>query len=104
MSLNIKNPHNYHPIFEKTSKNTSFQSIIDLLTSSKYKSILTVVAPVHTETLRQFWFNTEIESENNNPVAITSKVGKSVIRISPFTISTTFALDDLGGKTNFEKP
>ncbi|MFS7976359.1 hypothetical protein Hanom_Chr10g00891561 [Helianthus anomalus] len=103
MSLNIKNPHNYLTIFEKTSKYTSFHSIINLLTSSKYKSILTTDAPVHTETLRQFWFNAEIESEDNNTVTITSKVRKSVVRISPSTISTTFALDNLGGKTNFDK-
>ncbi|MFS7978768.1 hypothetical protein Hanom_Chr10g00919331 [Helianthus anomalus] len=103
MALNIKNPHNYLPIFEKTSKNTSFHSIIDILTSSKDKAVLTADAPVHTETLRQFWANAEIQYEDNKPVTITSKVGKSPVRISPSTISTTFSLDDLVGKTNFEK-
>ncbi|MFS7996294.1 hypothetical protein Hanom_Chr12g01128261 [Helianthus anomalus] len=74
MALNIKNPHNYLPIFEKTSKNTSFHSRINVLTSSKYRAILTTDALVHTETLRQLWANAEIQSENKQSFAITSKV------------------------------
>ncbi|MFS8008340.1 hypothetical protein Hanom_Chr14g01271541 [Helianthus anomalus] len=37
------------------------------------------------------------------PYAITSKVGGTLVAISPSTISTTFGLNDLAGKTSFEK-
>ncbi|KAJ0752139.1 hypothetical protein HanPI659440_Chr09g0320941 [Helianthus annuus] len=37
------------------------------------------------------------------PYAITSKVGGTLIAISPTTISTRFGLNDLAGKTSFDK-
>ncbi|MFS7888895.1 hypothetical protein Hanom_Chr00s000002g01600411 [Helianthus anomalus] len=103
MALRFKNPHNYLPIFEKTDKNTTYHSIIDVLTSSKYKAILTTNAPIYQDTLRDFWENAEIESQKKVPYVITSKVGGTLVAISPTAISTTFGLNDLAVKTSFEK-
>ncbi|MFS7905961.1 hypothetical protein Hanom_Chr01g00053821 [Helianthus anomalus] len=103
MELSITNPHNYLPILKKTNKNTSFHSIIDVLISSKYKTILTANAPIHQETLRDFWPNAKIESQKKVPYAITSKVGETLFQISPSSISIMFGLNDLAGKTSFEK-
>ncbi|MFS8018532.1 hypothetical protein Hanom_Chr15g01393161 [Helianthus anomalus] len=36
-------------------------------------------------------------------IAITSKVGGTLVQISPSSISTMFGLNDLAGKTSFEK-
>ncbi|MFS7996313.1 hypothetical protein Hanom_Chr12g01128471 [Helianthus anomalus] len=55
MELIIKHPHNYLCTFEKTYKNTEFHSIIDTLSSSKYKTLLTCDASISQDTLRDFW-------------------------------------------------
>ncbi|MFS8033638.1 hypothetical protein Hanom_Chr17g01571901 [Helianthus anomalus] len=103
MALTVKHPHNYLPLFEKIDKNTSFHLIIDVLTSSKYKAILTTNAPIYPHTLRDFWANPEIQSEKKVPYAITSKVGEKLVQISPSSISTTFGLNNQARKTSFEK-
>ena len=77
--------------------------MIDVLTSSKYKVILTADAPIFQETLRDFWANANIEEQNNVAVSITSKVGGESVAITPSTISTTFEVYDLAGKTSFPK-
>ncbi|MFS7895319.1 hypothetical protein Hanom_Chr00s002708g01703371 [Helianthus anomalus] len=100
MALIIKKPHNHLPNFEKTTKNTIFHSINDVLSSSKYKAILTGDASIHVETFRQFWANAEVQSQNKKPYAITSKVGETIVQISPSSISTVFALDDQASKTS----
>ena len=55
--------------------------MIDVLTSSKYKVILTADAPIYEETLRDFWANANIEEQNNEPFSITSKVGGELVAI-----------------------
>ncbi|MFS7953423.1 hypothetical protein Hanom_Chr07g00618431 [Helianthus anomalus] len=50
-----------------------------------------------------FWANAKIEEQKIVPYAITSKVGGTVVAITPTTISTTFGLNDLAGKTSFAK-
>ena len=75
MTLVMKKSHNYVAIFEKTENNTLYHSMIDVLTSSKYKVILTADAPIFQETLRDFWANANIEEQNNVAISITSKVG-----------------------------
>ncbi|MFS7976660.1 hypothetical protein Hanom_Chr10g00894971 [Helianthus anomalus] len=57
MALALKNPHNYLCTLEKTSNNKNFHSIIDALSSSKYKTLLTYNTPIYQETLRDFWKN-----------------------------------------------
>ncbi|KAF5822412.1 hypothetical protein HanXRQr2_Chr01g0026181 [Helianthus annuus] len=71
--------------------------------SSKYKTILTTNAPIHQETHREFWVNDKIQSQKKVPYAIKSKVRETLVQISPSSISTMFGLNDLAGKTSFEK-
>ncbi|MFS7947994.1 hypothetical protein Hanom_Chr06g00554711 [Helianthus anomalus] len=78
MALIIKNPHNYLCACEKTDKNTDFHSIIDILTSSKYKTLLTANAPIYQDTLRDFWANANIEEQGNEPFGITSKIQRCI--------------------------
>ncbi|MFS7916605.1 hypothetical protein Hanom_Chr03g00179191 [Helianthus anomalus] len=103
MALIMKKHHNYLAIFEKTEKNSLYHPMMDVLTSSKYKAILTADAPIYQETLRDFWANTNIEEQNNVAFSITSKVGGESVAITPTTISTTFGVNDLVGKTSFPK-
>ncbi|MFS7947011.1 hypothetical protein Hanom_Chr06g00543001 [Helianthus anomalus] len=103
MDLIIKHPHNYLYTFEKTSKNTDFHSIIDALSSSKYKTLLTCNAPIYQDTLRDFWANANLEIQDKNPWAISSKVGGVLVPITPQTISRVFQMNDLAGKTFFPK-
>ncbi|MFS7918118.1 hypothetical protein Hanom_Chr03g00197101 [Helianthus anomalus] len=103
MALIIKHPHNYQFTFEKTDKNTEFHSIIDTLSSSKYKTLLTADAPIYQDTLRDFWANAEVQKQDKKPWGITSKVGGVLLAITPANISETFQMDDLAGKTSFPK-
>ncbi|MFS7937503.1 hypothetical protein Hanom_Chr05g00428321 [Helianthus anomalus] len=77
IALQYKTPHNYLLNFEKTNKNTPFHSITDVLTSSKYNTILIADAPIHVDTLWQFWANVEVQSQNKKPFGIMSKAGKT---------------------------
>ena len=77
--------------------------MIDVLTSSKYKAILTADAPIYQETLCDFWANANIEEQNNEPFGITYKVGGELVAITPTTISATFEINDMAGKTSFPK-
>ncbi|MFS8017414.1 hypothetical protein Hanom_Chr15g01380091 [Helianthus anomalus] len=103
MALIIKHPHNYLCVFEKTDKNTDFHSIIDILSTFKYKTLLTVDAPIYHDILHDFWANATIEEQGNEPFGITSKVGGVSVAITPTTISKTFQMNDLAGKTSFLK-
>ncbi|MFS7908898.1 hypothetical protein Hanom_Chr01g00088461 [Helianthus anomalus] len=64
MALILKHPHNYLCTFEKTNKNTEFHSIIDTLSSSKYKTLLTCDTPIYQDTLRDFWANAEVQEQD----------------------------------------
>ncbi|MFS8006309.1 hypothetical protein Hanom_Chr14g01247721 [Helianthus anomalus] len=103
MALIIKNPHNYLCTFEKTDKNTEFHSIIDTLSSSKYKPLLICNAPIYQDALRDFWANAEVQVQVKKPWAISSKVGGVLVPITPQTISEVFQMNDLTGKTSFPK-
>ncbi|MFS7946193.1 hypothetical protein Hanom_Chr06g00533111 [Helianthus anomalus] len=103
MALIIKHPHNYHCTFEKTDKNTTFHSIIDTISSSKYKTLLTYNAPISQDTLRDFWANAEVQVQDKKPWAISSKVGGVLVPITPQTISEVFQMNDVAGKTSFPK-
>ncbi|MFS8003324.1 hypothetical protein Hanom_Chr13g01212681 [Helianthus anomalus] len=69
----------------------------------KYKTTLTTDAPIHVDTLRQFWANADVQSYNKKYFGIMSKVEGIIVQISPSSISTVFALDDQACKTSFEK-
>ncbi|MFS7919885.1 hypothetical protein Hanom_Chr03g00217871 [Helianthus anomalus] len=90
MALIIKHPHNYLCTLEKSSKNTDFHSIIDALSSSKYKTLLTCNAPIYQDTQRDFWANAKLEIQDKKAWAISSEVGGILVPITPQTISEVF--------------
>ncbi|KAJ0845823.1 hypothetical protein HanRHA438_Chr15g0717991 [Helianthus annuus] len=50
----FKAPHNYLGILTKPSTDDTFNSIIDTLSASKYKTLLTADAPIYLQTQREF--------------------------------------------------
>ncbi|MFS7986790.1 hypothetical protein Hanom_Chr11g01014381 [Helianthus anomalus] len=103
MALIIKHPHNYLCTIKNMDKNTDFHSIINALSSSKYKTLLTCNAPIYQDTLRDLWANAEVHVQDKKPWAISSKVGGILVPITPQTISKVFQMNDLAGKTSFPK-
>ncbi|MFS7918993.1 hypothetical protein Hanom_Chr03g00207691 [Helianthus anomalus] len=101
MALALKNPHNYLCTLEKTNKNKDFHSIIDALSSSKYKTLLTCNSPIYQETLCDLWKNAKVKGQDKKPWAITLKVGELLVSITPKTISEVFEMNDYTGKTSF---
>ncbi|MFS8007412.1 hypothetical protein Hanom_Chr14g01260711 [Helianthus anomalus] len=75
--------------------------MIRILKESKYKDIMEVKAPIHLDTLRQFWANVEIHTTKKVVYAITSKVGETILQISPTTICAIFGLNDLDYPATF---
>ncbi|MFS7945791.1 hypothetical protein Hanom_Chr06g00528321 [Helianthus anomalus] len=98
MALILKHPHNYLCTPKKTSKNKEFHSIIDILSSSKYKTLLTCNTPIYPDALRDFWTHAKIETQDKKAWAITSEVGGVLVSITPQTISETFQMNDQAGK------
>ncbi|MFS7987592.1 hypothetical protein Hanom_Chr11g01024751 [Helianthus anomalus] len=83
MALIIKHPHIYLCTLEKTSKNKDFHSIIDTLSSSKYKTFLTCNATIYQDTLRDFCNHAKLEIQDKKPWAIFSEVGGILVSITP---------------------
>ena len=78
--LIIKTPHNYTAILEETDSNTRYHPMIKILKESKFNQLLTVKAPIYIEAQSQFWMNAEVQQNSDgSPIAIKSKVGKTVI-------------------------
>ncbi|MFS7945083.1 hypothetical protein Hanom_Chr06g00519811 [Helianthus anomalus] len=98
-----QNSLNYLCTLEKSSQNTDFHPIIDVLSSSKYKTLLTCNAPIHQETLREFWKNAKLQTQDKKAWVITSKVGEVLVSITPQTISEVFQMNDIIGKNSFSK-
>ncbi|MFS7945441.1 hypothetical protein Hanom_Chr06g00524351 [Helianthus anomalus] len=103
MALIIKHTHNYLCTLEKSSKHTNFHSIINALSSSKFKTLLTCNAPIYQDTLRDFWANAKHEILDRKALAISSEVGGILVPITPQTISEVFQMNDLASKTTFTK-
>ncbi|MFS7964295.1 hypothetical protein Hanom_Chr08g00748491 [Helianthus anomalus] len=103
MALALKSFYNYLCTLEKTSQNTTFHFVIDALSSSKYKTLLTCNAPIYLDTLRNFWKHAQIEVEDKKPWAIPSNIGGILITVTPQTISEVFEINDLTGKKSFPK-
>ncbi|MFS7986370.1 hypothetical protein Hanom_Chr11g01009521 [Helianthus anomalus] len=55
MALPFKTPHNYLGLFENPSHTKTFNSVIDALSSSKYKPLLTCNALIFMDTQQEFW-------------------------------------------------
>ncbi|MFS7955667.1 hypothetical protein Hanom_Chr07g00645341 [Helianthus anomalus] len=83
--------------------NTNFHSIIDVITSSKYHQILTINAPIHLPTLREFWENANFLLQNKKPYIMTSTINKEYAEITPQSISTMFNLHDMAGMKTIPK-
>ncbi|MFS7977670.1 hypothetical protein Hanom_Chr10g00906761 [Helianthus anomalus] len=103
MALSLKNPHHYLCTLDKTSQNTDFHSVIDSLSSSKCKTLLTCNAPIYQDTLREFWKNANVQVQDKKPWAIISEVGKVLVSITPQTISEVFEMNDHTGSISFSK-
>ncbi|MFS7978524.1 hypothetical protein Hanom_Chr10g00916491 [Helianthus anomalus] len=58
---------------------------------------------MHQDKLCDFWANANIEEQGNEPFGITSTVGDVLVAITPTTISETFQMNYLAGKTFFPK-
>ncbi|MFS7931329.1 hypothetical protein Hanom_Chr04g00354681 [Helianthus anomalus] len=103
MALPFKIPHNYMCTLDKTSQNITFHSVIDSLSSSKYKTLLTCNAPIFLDTQRELWKNAKLEVKDKKPLAITSSIKGIQVTITPQTISEVFEINDLTGKSSFKK-
>ncbi|KAJ0743857.1 hypothetical protein HanPI659440_Chr10g0380791 [Helianthus annuus] len=103
IKIPYKSPHNYLGLLTNPTTTRTFDSIIDILSVSKYKTLLTADAPIYQETQREFWKNATLESQGDTVIAInSSKQGKKV-QITPQSISEVFKLDDQQGKTFFSQ-
>ncbi|MFS7965742.1 hypothetical protein Hanom_Chr09g00765741 [Helianthus anomalus] len=103
MALIIKHPYNYLCNVENTSKKKDFHSIIDTLSSSKYKNLLNCNAPIYQDTLRDLWNHAKLEIQDKKPWAFSSEVDGILVSITPQTISEAFQMNDQAGKTSFPK-
>ncbi|KAJ0927107.1 hypothetical protein HanRHA438_Chr04g0178911 [Helianthus annuus] len=103
IEIPYKSPHNYLGLLTKPTTNHTFDSIIDTLSASKYKTLLVVDAPIYQQTQREFWKNATLEKQGDIVIAINSSIHGKDIQISPQSISEVFKLDDQKGKTSFSK-
>ncbi|KAJ0947775.1 hypothetical protein HanRHA438_Chr01g0019811 [Helianthus annuus] len=101
--IRYKAPHNYLGILTKPTTDNTFDTIIDTLSASKYKTLLTADAPIYLQTQREFWNNATLEKQGDTVTSINSLVQGKKIQISPQFISEVFKLNDLEGKTSFSK-
>ena len=101
--IRYKAPHNYVGILIKPTDNHTFDSILDILSASKYKTLITADAPIYLDTQREFWKNATLEKQGDIIAAINSSIQGKKVQISPKSIFETFKLDDLNGKTSFTK-
>ncbi|MFS7965739.1 hypothetical protein Hanom_Chr09g00765711 [Helianthus anomalus] len=67
MALPFKTPHNYLCILTNPSDNTTFHSVIDALSSSRYKTLLTCNPSIYLDTLHDFWKNAKLEVQDKKP-------------------------------------
>ena len=93
--IRYKAPHNYVGILTKPTDNHTFDSILDILSASKYKTLITADAPIYLDTQREFWKNATLEKQGDIIVAINSSIQGKKVKISPKSISEIFKLDDL---------
>ncbi|XP_021985441.1 proteoglycan 4-like [Helianthus annuus] len=100
IEIPYKAPHNYLGLLTKPSNTETFNSVIDALSSSKYKTLLTSNAPIYLATQREFWENAKLESQDEIPIAINSSIKGVKVKISPQTISEVFELSDLLGNSS----
>ena len=98
-----KPSHNLLGLLTKPGHIDTFDSILDLLNASKYKTLLTADAPIYLQTQREFWKNCILEKQGKDVIAINSSLQKKAVRITPQSISEVFQLADQEGKDSFPK-
>ncbi|MFS7972202.1 hypothetical protein Hanom_Chr09g00841921 [Helianthus anomalus] len=103
IEIPYKAPHNYLGLLTKPGTIDTYDSIIDIMSSSKYKTLLIADAPIYLKTQREFWKNATLESQGEKVIAINSSIMGKKVKITPQLISEVFELDDLQGKTSFPK-
>ena len=90
-----KPSHNLLGLLTKPGNIDTFDSILDILNASKYKTLLTADAPIYLQTQREFWKNCTLDKQGEDVIAINSTLQKKAVRITPQSISEVFQLDDL---------
>ncbi|MFS8003084.1 hypothetical protein Hanom_Chr13g01209761 [Helianthus anomalus] len=83
MALPFKNPHNYLGLLDKRSHTETFNSFIDALSSSNYKTLLTCDVLIFMDTQQEFWKNAKLEIADKKPVAIYSSIKGVSVKITP---------------------
>ncbi|MFS7952029.1 hypothetical protein Hanom_Chr07g00602141 [Helianthus anomalus] len=67
-----KPSHNLLGLLTKPGTIDTFDSILDMLNASKYKTLLTADAPIYLQTQREFWKNCTLEKQGKVVIAIHS--------------------------------
>ncbi|KAJ0615033.1 hypothetical protein HanIR_Chr02g0069361 [Helianthus annuus] len=98
-----KPSHNLLGLLTKPGNIDTFDSILDILNASKYKTLLTANAPIYLQTQREFWKNCILEKQGEDIIAINSTLQTKAVRITPQSISEVFQLADQDGKDSFPK-
>ena len=98
-----KPSHNLLGLLTKPGNIDTFDSILNMLNVSKYKTLLTVDAPIYLQTQREFWKNCTLEKQGEDVIAINSTLQKKAVRITPQSISEVFQLADQEGTDSFPK-
>ncbi|MFS7963376.1 hypothetical protein Hanom_Chr08g00737351 [Helianthus anomalus] len=71
--------HNLLGLLTKPGHIDTFDSILNLLNATKYKTLLTADAPIYLQTQREFWKNCILEKQGENVIAITSTLQKKAV-------------------------
>ncbi|MFS7912089.1 hypothetical protein Hanom_Chr02g00125771 [Helianthus anomalus] len=103
IEIPYKAPPNYLGLLRKLSTLDTYDSIIDTMSSSKYKTLLTADAPIYLKTQREFWENATLERQGEDIIAINCSLMGKTVKITPQSISEVFELDDQQGKNSFLK-
>ncbi|MFS8016624.1 hypothetical protein Hanom_Chr15g01370751 [Helianthus anomalus] len=99
----FKTSHNLLGLLTKLGTTDVFDSIINIMAKSKYKTLLTADAPIYLVTQREFWKNATLEKQGDIATTINSSIKGKDIKITPQSISEVFQLNDLQGTNYFPK-
>ncbi|KAJ0521604.1 hypothetical protein HanIR_Chr10g0472871 [Helianthus annuus] len=98
-----KSSHNLLGLLTKPGTTDTFDSILDMLNATKYKTLLTADALIYLTTQREFWKNATLEKQGETVTTITSSLKGKTVNITPQSISEVFQLADQEGKDSFPK-
>ena len=89
-----KSSHNLLGLLTKPGTTDVFDTIINIMAKSKYKTLFTADAPIYLETQREFWKNATLDKQGDTATTIHSSIKGKAIQITPQSISEVFQLDD----------